>query len=91
MPQASHAPAQVPPSHPCWAHINQIFPEDRADLLEATANALEQIKAALLSDGPLERSSLVLLCDHALIDVRAADELLANAITLMNGIDPEVN
>lgn len=91
MTQALTTLAPVPLTHPCWEHIDQIYPLDRDDLFEATSKALEAIKAAMLSNGSLERSSVAVMCDHALVDLRAAESFLANAVTLMNGVSLEDN
>lgn len=75
---------QIEISHPCWAHIDQIYPEGD-NLLTQAINILEIIRAALVSGKPIEAATLTRLCNHALTDIRAAEGHLGDAVMVMNG------
>ncbi len=75
---------QIEISHPCWVHIDQIYPEGK-NLLALSIVSLETIRAALVSGRPIQAASLTRLCDHALTDIRAAEGHLADAVVVMSG------
>jgi hypothetical protein len=75
---------QIEISHPCWQHIDQIYPEGK-NLLALAIDTMEAIRVELASGKPIEAASLTRLCDHALIDIRAAEGHLGDAVMVMNG------
>ena len=74
----------ITPSHPAWAHLDQIFDED-GDLLTMAAETVKTIKAALLSGNPVDAATLAKLCSHALRDIKATADHLGRAVGVMSG------
>ncbi len=75
---------KIATSHPAWAHLDQIY-DDNGDLLTMAAKTIETIKAALLSGNPIDAPTLVMLCNHALRDIKATGDHLDRAVGVMSG------